>query len=108
MSTTEPAAPAGGPLESPDAAAESMAPLIGGNELVADSFGEYLAAQWKRIRGGDSGALPVVFGLILIVVIFQVENSKFLTTGNLVNLIQQSGVFVMLGMAEVFVLLLGE
>jgi D-xylose transport system permease protein len=92
-------------LESPDAAA---APLVGGNELVANSLGEYVQAQWKKIKGGDSGALPVIIGLILIVIIFQVENSKFLTSGNLVNLIQQSGIFVMLGMAEVYALLLGE
>jgi D-xylose transport system permease protein len=82
--------------------------MLGGNELVADTLGEYLAAQWKKIKGGESGALPVVVGLILIVVIFQTQNSHFLTAGNLVNLIEQSGIFVLLGMAEVFVLLLGE
>ena len=52
--------------------------------------------------------LPVVVGLIIIVIIFQTQNSKFLSTGNLTNLLEQSGVFVLLAMAEVFVLLLGE
>jgi D-xylose transport system permease protein len=82
--------------------------LLGGNELMAGSLGEYFRAFGKRVRSGDSGALPVVIGLIIIVVIFQSQNNKFLSTGNLTNLIEQSGVFVLLGMAEVFVLLLGE
>jgi predicted ABC-type sugar transport system permease subunit len=82
--------------------------LMGGSELVAGSLSEYLRAFGKRIRSGDSGALPVVIGLIIIVVIFQSQNSKFLSAGNLTNLLGQSGVFVLLGMAEVFVLLLGE
>jgi D-xylose transport system permease protein len=105
MSTTEPSQTS---VEALDAAPEPVRATVGANELVADTFGEYLVGQWKKIKGGDSGALPVIVGLVLIVVIFQIENSKFLTTGNLVNLIEQSGVFVMLGMAEVFVLLLGE
>jgi D-xylose transport system permease protein len=108
MPTTEDGTSAGGAVESPDAAAPAVAPLLGGNELVADSFGEYLRAQWQRIRGGESGVLPVVIGLIIIVIVFQTKNSKFLSHGNLTNLIEQSGVYVMLGMAEVFVLLLGE
>jgi len=52
--------------------------------------------------------LPVLAGLLVIVVIFQVENSLFLSAGNLVNLLVQGATFVLLGMAEVFVLLLGE
>ncbi|HEX3898076.1 MAG TPA: ABC transporter permease [Mycobacteriales bacterium] len=78
------------------------------NELVADSLGEYAAAQWKRIKAGESGALPVIVGLVIIVIAFQTQNSKFLSATNLSNLIQQCGVFVLLGMAESFALLLGE
>lgn len=78
------------------------------NELVADSLGEYAAAQWKRIKAGESGALPVIIGLVIIIIAFQTQNSKFLSATNLSNLIQQCGVFVLLGMAESFALLLGE
>jgi hypothetical protein len=53
-------------------------------------------------------ALPVVIGLIAIVVYFQVRNSLFLSAGNLVNLMTQAAFIVTFGMAEVFVLLLGE
>ncbi len=44
----------------------------------------------------------------MIVVIFQVQEPKFLSAGNLVNLFVQAAVFVLLGLAEIFVLLLSE
>ena len=52
--------------------------------------------------------LPVVGGLLLISVLFQSLNSNFLTAGNLVNLLVQGAVYMLLAMAEVFALLLGE
>ena len=77
-------------------------------EVMADTFGEYAKIWWTRVRSGDSGALPVILGLVAIVVYFQARNSLFLSAGNLVNLIEQAAWIVTLGMAEVFVLLLGE
>ena len=77
-------------------------------EVIADSFGEYAKIWWTRVRSGDSGALPVILGLVAIVVYFQARSSLFLSAGNLVNLIEQAAWIVTLGMAEVFVLLLGE
>ena len=77
-------------------------------ELVAESFTDYLRSWVKRVRGGESGVLPVLFGLVIIVVIFQTQQSVFLSAGNLTNLLVQGASFVLLGMAEVFVLLLGE
>jgi D-xylose transport system permease protein len=85
------------------AGAASAAP-----DVIADSLGEYARIWWARVRGGESGALPVVLGLAVIVAYFQVRNSLFLSAGNLVNLMTQAGWLVALGMAEVFVLLLGE
>ena len=69
---------------------------------------ENVTAWFKRVRSGQSGVLPVVGGLIVIIIIFQIERSQFLTAGNLVNLLEQSAAFIVLGMAEIFVLLLGE
>jgi D-xylose transport system permease protein len=79
-------------------------------EVVANTMGEYVRAQARRIRGGESGILPVLLGLIVIVIVFQITspNGVFLTAGNIVNLFQQSAVFMVLSMAEIFVLLLGE
>ena len=69
---------------------------------------DYLRLAWRRVRGGETGVLPVVGGLVLVSIIFQSLNQRFLTAGNLVNLLVQAAVFALLGMAEVFVLLLGE
>jgi D-xylose transport system permease protein len=77
-------------------------------ELMAQTFGQYVRAWVARIRGGDAGAIPVIAGLILISILFQSLNSKFLTAGNLVNLLIQGAVYMLLAMAEVYVLLLGE
>ena len=77
-------------------------------ELMANSIGEYLRIWLKQIRSGESGALPVIIGLVVIVIFFQVKSSQFLSAGNLVNLMTQAAFIITLGMAEVFVLLLGE
>jgi D-xylose transport system permease protein len=77
-------------------------------DLLADSFGDYLRIVSRRIRSGESGALPVIAGLIIIVIFFQFKNSLFLSAGNLVNLLTQSAFIITLGMAEVFVLILGD
>lgn len=90
----------------PPEAAEAAA--VAAPEVIADSFGEYVRIWWTRVRSGESGALPVILGLVAIVVYFQVRSSLFLSAGNLVNLMTQAAWIVTLGMAEVFVLLLGE
>jgi D-xylose transport system permease protein len=90
------------------AAAEAKANLAVNPELVADSLGSYLKATLARIKGGESGVLPVVGGLLLVAILFQSLNSHFLTAENLVNLLVQGAVFMLLGMGEVFALLLGE
>jgi len=77
-------------------------------ELMAGSITEYLRIWFKQVRSGESGALPVIIGLIVIVLFFQLKSSLFLSAGNLVNLMSQASFIITLGMAEVFVLLLGE
>lgn len=77
-------------------------------EVLAESLREYVHAWWLRIRGGESGALPILTGLLLMVVVFQIQNHHFLTALNIVNLLNQAAFFIILGMAEVFALLLAE
>jgi D-xylose transport system permease protein len=91
-----------------DALAESAAEVAVSPELAAGSLRDYLRLWLARLRAGESGVLPVVVGLIAITIIFQSLNSKFLTSGNIVNLLVQGAVFMMLALAEVFALLLGE
>jgi D-xylose transport system permease protein len=50
----------------------------------------------------------VLIGLLIIVIVFQTQQSRFLSAVNLGNLLQQGATYVLLGMAEIFVLLLGE
>jgi D-xylose transport system permease protein len=89
-------------------AAASKAALAVNPAIVATSLREYLRAGLARIRGGESGVLPVIGGLLLISALFQSLNQFFLTPGNLVKLLVQGSVFMVLAMGEVFVLLLGE
>lgn len=77
-------------------------------EVLANTLGEYLEAWWRRIKGGESGALPVLVGLIVIGAFFQIERSAFLSDGNLVNLFVEAAIYVVIGAAETFILLLSE
>ncbi len=79
-------------------------------ELVAQTLGEYVRAWLVRVRSGDAGILPVAVALVLVGAAFYLVSPGhlFLSAGNLVNLFIQSAVFIVLAMAEGFVLLLGE
>jgi D-xylose transport system permease protein len=79
-------------------------------EIVAQSLGQYLRAWVARARGGDAGILPVAIALVAVTVAFTIvsPNHVFLSPGNVVNLFDQSAVFIVLAMGEGFVLLLGE
>jgi D-xylose transport system permease protein len=98
-----PAGPGVDLTAAPEVAAADLPP-----ELVAQSLGQYLRASWLRVRSGDSGVLPVVLGIVVVAVSFQIANSTFLSPLNLVNLFEQSSIYMLLAMAVIFVLLLGE
>ena len=61
-----------------------------------------------RLRGGDLGAAPVIAGLLLIWIVFQLLNPNFLSSTNLVNLTMQSAALGTSAIGVVLVLLLGE
>jgi len=65
-------------------------------------------ATMARIRAGDVGSLPVIVGLVVIVVIFQVANPTFLSSANLVSLASQVASTGVIALGVVLVLLLGE
>jgi len=79
-------------------------------EILAQSLGEYLRGWWARLRSGDSGILPVIVGLVAVGAIFEITTPQnaFLRPSNLVYTFQESTVYMVLAMAEIFVLLLGE
>ena len=64
--TKRPATPVGAPRGDPG--------TLGGLHMpahpVGGSLGEYVAAMASRIRYGESGVLPVLGGLVILVIIF--------------------------------------
>jgi len=44
--------------------------------LIAQSLGQYVRASWLRVRGGDSGVLPVIAGLVGIAVAWAIYSEQ--------------------------------
>jgi D-xylose transport system permease protein len=86
----------------------TAAPPADSPQRSENGLGPYVQRWWTDVKSGELGSLPIVIGLIIIAVVFQSQNSQFLTSGNFVNLIVQSAPFAVLGIGIVFVLLLGE
>jgi D-xylose transport system permease protein len=76
----------------------------GGTQTVA----AYARSWWIGVKSGDLGSLPIVVGLIIIAIVFQTQNDRFLTAGNFVNLLVQTAPYAVIAMGVTFVLLLGE
>jgi D-xylose transport system permease protein len=91
------------PIETSDAAPSGVPGAPAGESLA-----DYARRWWAGVRSGELGSLPIIVGLIVIAIIFQSQNDRFLTAGNFVNLIVQMAAFAVIGMGIVFVLLLGE
>jgi D-xylose transport system permease protein len=72
------------------------------------SLGDQVRAWLQRVRGGEMGALPAVGGFIVLSIMFSILSPFCLTERNFANLMTQAATLVMLGMALVFVILLGE
>jgi D-xylose transport system permease protein len=94
------------PAKTADAAITADVPP----ELLAQSFGQYLRAWWLQVRSGSSGVLPVVLGMVLVAIAFEIVTPEhaFLRPSNLVYVFGLSTVYMVLAMAETVVLLLGE
>lgn len=81
-------------------------PIIGsGHE---GSARDQIANYFRTVRQGEMGALPAIGGFVVLVILFAFLSNKFLTPLNLANLLTQSATLMMLAMALVFVILLGE
>ena len=73
-----------------------------------ETLSAYARRWWSNVRGGELGSLPIVVGLIIIAIVFQLQNDRFLTAGNFVNLIVQTAPYAVIAMGVTFALLLGE
>ncbi|MEV0000901.1 ABC transporter permease [Micromonospora sp. NPDC050980] len=74
----------------------------------APTVGNHVYNYWRRVRGGDIGALPAVVMLLVLAVGFSIARPSFFTAGNLANLFTQGAAVTLIAMGLVFVLLLGE
>jgi D-xylose transport system permease protein len=84
-----------------EAAAAATAPPEGGLSAYARNY-------VQRVRGGETGSLPAVAGLIVLSALFWALHPTFGSLGNFANLLSQAGPTIFIAMGLVFVLLLGE
>jgi D-xylose transport system permease protein len=78
--------------------------------LVAEQPG--IRGAWtgfrRRLAQGELGAVPIVLGLVVIWLIFWIANPRFLSAGNITNLLLQTASTGTISIGVVLVLLLGE
>lgn len=90
---------------------KEISPPVDGARLVgsaSQSLSGYINSYLKRMRSGDLGSLPIILGVIVIALIFQILNQNYLTPRNFVNLIVQMAGITTIAIGVVYVLLLGE
>ncbi|MEU1407148.1 sugar ABC transporter permease [Streptomyces sp. NPDC005728] len=96
------------PVVNPEAAAAAVT-AVDPRLLVRE---QGLLGYWtefkRKMKAGELGSLPVVLGLAIICIIFQVLNSEFLSAQNISNITVTMVGTGMISVGIVFVLLLGE
>ncbi|MYW00922.1 ABC transporter permease [Streptomyces sp. SID3343] len=75
-----------------------------GESPVVAHLKDYVA----RLRGGDTGAMPAVLGLVVLCTAFSIMRPRFLSAGNFANLFTQGAAVTVIAMGLIFVLVLGE
>jgi D-xylose transport system permease protein len=85
-----------------------MSTLANDPRLITEESGGTFARLRARLAHAELGSLPVIFGLIIIGLVFQASNDKFLTPLNLTNLMLQLAAVGTISVGVVLVLLLGE
>lgn len=81
------------------------------NSFITDeriSSEGFLATFVRRVKEGQLGSFPVILALIVIIIVFQSANSKFISPANLVNLSTQVAFLAILALGINLILLLGE
>ncbi|TFV53177.1 ABC transporter permease [Blastococcus sp. TF02A-35] len=79
------------------------------NDRAEDSVAGVARSYLNKIKGGDLGALPAIFGIVaLTLLFFALRPETFLKPINIANLLVQAAPITLLAMGLVFVLLLGD
>lgn len=106
--TTGEATTADTPVGNPEAAHDALT-AVDPRLLVREQGLKGYVSEFKRkMHAGDLGSIPVVVGLVVIAVIFQILNSNFLSAKNLTDIAVTMVGTGMIAVGIIFVLLLGE
>ena len=87
---------------------EAANPAANVTALIPQTLGGSFRAYLRNLRGGETGSVPAVVGALILMVIFGVAQGNFLSSSNLVAIVQQAAPTTIMAMGLVFVLLLGE
>src|SRR2546430_6287222 len=79
-----------------------------GIDTTAQSTWETVRDYGIRLRSGELGSLPALFGLLVLLIVFTSLSDHFLTLDNMANLLRQSAGKMIIAMGLVYVLLVGE
>jgi D-xylose transport system permease protein len=85
-----------------------MEPPLASEGPARETVSAYAHRWWVDVKSGELGSLPIIVGLIIIAIVFQTQNDRFLTASNFVNLIVQTAPYAVIAMGVTFALLLGE
>ncbi|WSJ27403.1 sugar ABC transporter permease [Streptomyces sp. NBC_01259] len=89
--------------------AQATVPAVDPRLLIREEgFKGYWSEFTRKVRGGELGSLPVFVGLIVIAIVFQLQNSNFLSASSVANIAVYSSGLGIMAVGIVFVLLLGE
>lgn len=89
----------------PDDTGDGPAHALAGRSLGTV---EYARDYLQRLRGGEMGAVPGLIGLVVLVILFSILQSGFLSAYNVENMVIDGAPTIFMAMGLVFVLLLGE
>ncbi|HEV2634797.1 MAG TPA: ABC transporter permease [Actinocrinis sp.] len=77
-------------------------------QSAQQGLGGYTQDYIERLRAGDTGSLPALLGLAILVILFTVISSGFLTINSVESMVVFASPTIIMAMGLVFVLLLGE
>ena len=92
-----------------DATASTIAADAADERLISSQgLAGAATAFLGRLRGGELGMIPVIVGLVVIAIVFQINEPTFLSSRNLVSITQFAAPVGVISLGIVLVLLLGE
>ena len=87
---------------------QGESPRTSGFAAPTEGVAAYARHRWETVKAGELGSLPILFGLLLIVLVFGTLEDQFLTARNFTNLLLQMAPIAALAMGIVFILLIAD